>query len=324
MCGHYFSITPKSSFGRLNGESTLAKAPAAPPPDHHTPTHARVDSIMDVSSSYSAHDRAAAVKEVDEKHRHLNNSHHNNGFHTPINSPSRKSSYNSLDQSTMGKAPMARKPSKYQLYPRPRLSECRRPPSSPLANVGMICTLRGDPNIADKKQLCRKNQSSKLMASQATGLQQRVGTQILSPHTEVPSLRAPSHLEFQILKTKKAFVLSRTIAQIQDPSQRPIRPKEKTSPMFPHQPTLRWRYLLPTQSKQVTRPQLSLPTVRSRMHSLRCHKSFRALLLPKMYCQSRNGRGNTFEETRVLNLQGRSSMEDFNHKRSSAMGENSA
>lgn len=136
MCGHFLLTIFRSNVRCSKNESVPAKAFDAPPPYHYTPTHARIDSIMGVPSSYSIHDRAAAVKEADEKRRSVS-SLYDNASSTHINAYSRNNSCNSLDQITIGRPRMARKPSNDRLYPRPRQQERRRPPSSPLANLGM-------------------------------------------------------------------------------------------------------------------------------------------------------------------------------------------
>lgn len=146
MCGLFFLTSTKSSVCRSKRGSIPAKVPDAPPAYQYTPTHAHIDSIMGVPPSYSTHDPAAAVKEADEKRRNVNDLD-SNGFNTPINVSSRNSSYNSLEEIAMGKPAMARKPSNYQLYPRPRQRERRKPSSSPLANVGRSADVVETPRV---------------------------------------------------------------------------------------------------------------------------------------------------------------------------------
>lgn len=140
MCGMFFSVIFKSTVQRPTNHATPEKASNEPPLSHRSPIHARVDSIMGVRSSCSNSSNTGSVLNVNEKHHSLNNDDYK-GSKIEGNPTSQNNHLNSLDRIALRKPLLARKPSNSQLYARSRLSERRRPRSSPLVNFGMSIDL---------------------------------------------------------------------------------------------------------------------------------------------------------------------------------------
>lgn len=193
MCGIVFG-TPKSSSGRINDESAPVKVLHQPRPYRHTPSHARVDSIMGVRSRYSAQDCAAASKEEDEREASLKNLDHY-GSTPSINASSRSSSYNSLDQIPMGKVLMARRPSNSRRNARPRLHERRRPRSSPLVDFGMFTELVNVESILTQMELFWKK-SNKTKRENRTMSLRKVSYDFLAFAGEVCTSELTPSLDF--------------------------------------------------------------------------------------------------------------------------------
>lgn len=131
----FFSVILKSTVQRSTTQATPEKASNNPPLKYSTPTHARVDSIMGVRSRCSSPSNTGSVLNLNEKHHSLINDDCK-GSKIKGNPTLQNNHYDSLDRLALRKPLLARKPSNSQLYARSRLSERRRPRSSPLVNFG--------------------------------------------------------------------------------------------------------------------------------------------------------------------------------------------
>lgn len=141
MCGLFFSFTLKSTPQHSKPKTMSAKASDESPLYYRTPTHARVDSIMGARSSCSDSIYTGSVLRLNEKHHSLNDIDYQDSKPS-ISSHSQDGHNNSLDHIAVRRLLLARKPSNSQLYARSRLSERRRPRSSPLTNVGTSVELK--------------------------------------------------------------------------------------------------------------------------------------------------------------------------------------